>query len=245
MEIRTHFGSPIFRMRSLPNELPVCDGSANLSLPATDSSPKHMARGCPPDIVSSSPNITSRTSGIVWFLMRVAYGREEKARQVLEADGIETFLPTITRVRLVNGNKKHIVESLTPNFLFVRSDERTMRRYCGQPPLTFLHHYYVPYRDDNGNPIGVKGIKPLIIPDCQMDQFRRWHNVNDDHKLFVSDTYHKLKMGDHVRIIEGKFAGITGFVCRHKKQTRVGVHINGWGTVLTAYIPREFLQAID
>ena len=33
------------------------------------------------------------SEAMVWFLMRAAYGQEQKAQEFLEAKGIETFLP--------------------------------------------------------------------------------------------------------------------------------------------------------
>lgn len=235
-------------MRSLTNESvfpedrPVTSGH---TLRAT--SPVNSNPGVTPgiDFMQTAPESSQQDPGAVWFLMRVAYGREEKARAFLAGHGIETFLPTITRIRLKDGKKKRVVESLIPNLLFVHSDEKTMKRFIGQPPTEYLHHYYVPNLDEQGNPIGLKGIRPLIIPDRQMEAFRRWNDVQDDNKLFLSDNTVKIKEGELVKITEGKFAGISGFVCRLKKQTRVGVHITGLGTVFTAYIPASFLQPLN
>lgn len=33
------------------------------------------------------------SEAMVWFLMRAAYGQEQKAQEFLKAKGIETFLP--------------------------------------------------------------------------------------------------------------------------------------------------------
>ena len=55
----------------------------------------------------------------MWFLMRAAYGQERKAKEVLEADNIEVFLPVTNKMHLVNGKRKCITESLIPNFTSV------------------------------------------------------------------------------------------------------------------------------
>lgn len=232
-------------MCSLTNEFYKAEDSAESGRPILRTpSPDTDTPRVTPDIVSSrtAPESSPEDSGAVWFLMRVAYGREDKARTFLEDKGIITFLPKITRIRLRNGKRKRVEESLIPNLLFVRSDEKTLRQFIGQPPTEYLHHYYIPNLDNDGNPIGLKGIRPLIIPDSQMDQFIKWNEVHDDNKLFLSENSIKIKEGDYVKITDGKFAGISGFVCRLKKQTRVGVHIAGLGTVFTAYIPSAFLQ---
>ncbi len=235
-------------MRSLPNETLRVSDRKPPAYELTEQIPlSNPLIGVSPRIIHiPTPSVVpaGKTEG-VWYLMRVAYGREEIARKVLEEEGIETFLPTIARVRLRNGKKRRVIESLIPNLLFVKSTEKELKKYIGQPPLEFLHHYYVPNKDSSGNPIGKKGIKPLIIPDNQMVQFQRWHNVDDDNKLFLTENASKIKEGNKVRIIQGKFSGIMGFVCRVKQQSRVGIHIKGLGTVITAYIPKAFLQPID
>ena len=47
-----------------------------------------------------------------------------------------------------------------------------------------------------------------------------------------------------VRIVEGKFAGVTGRVARYHGQQRVAVIIDGLLTIATAYIPSAFLNTI-
>ena len=61
-----------------------------------------------------------------------------------------------------------------------------------------------------------KGIKPLIIPQKQMDSFIKWHAIDDENKLFIADDDMKFEMNDVVKIVDGKFAGLEGFVCRIK-----------------------------
>lgn len=92
--------------------------------------------------------------------------------------------------------------------------------------------------------IGKNGRKPLVIPDEQMDAFRMWHEVDDDHKIFAQEGSCSLKNGDKVTIVEGKFKGISGMVSRVKGQLRVGVNIEGVGVIFTAYIPKAFLKLI-
>lgn len=45
-----------------------------------------------------------------------------------------------------------------------------------------------------------------------------------------------------MKIVRGKFVGFEGKVCRIKGQTRVGLIIEGIGTIFTAYIPKDYLE---
>ena len=127
------------------------------------------------------------SEAMVWFLMRAAYGQEQKAQEFLKTKGIETFLPLQEHCFVRDGKRVKKMQSLIPNFLFVKSTENEMKKYLGKHPVDFLHHYYVPHKDNSGNAIGTKGIKPLVIPDEQMDAFQQWYAIHDDNKLFIAD----------------------------------------------------------
>lgn len=95
-----------------------------------------------------------------------------------------------------------------------------MKQYVGKGKLGFFHHYYVLHKDDRGRPLGKNGIKPLVIPTCQMESFIKWNEISDDNKLFVADDKMKFEMNEVVKIVDGKFAGLEGFVCRIKGQSK-------------------------
>ena len=140
-----------------------------------------------------------------WYVMRAAYGQEIKAKEYLDAKGLETFLPIIDRMRLVKGKRVRKKESLIPNFLFVLSTEVELQKYVGSKDLSFFHYYYVPNMDEKGQP---------------------------------------FSKNELVRINRGRFEGLCGFVCRYKGQSRVGISIEGLGTIVTAFIPKQFLEKI-
>lgn len=181
----------------------------------------------------------------VWHVMRAAYGQEQKAKDYLDAKGIETFLPTIDRVHLVRGKRVRKKESLIPNLLFVLSTETELQKFVGSEKLSFFHYYYVPNLDENGQPIEKNGIKPLVVPNNQMQQFRRWHEIEDDNKMLVNAEEKTFYRNEFVRIKRGRFEGLHGFVCRYKGQSRVGINIEGLGTIVTAFIPKDFLEKIE
>lgn len=96
---------------------------------------------------------TVDVEGAVWFLMRVSYGREQKAKDYLVAKGIEVFLPMQEKHYVCNGKRMRKMQSLIPNFLFVKSTEEEMKKYIGKEPLEFFHHYYVPQKEIGGGEI--------------------------------------------------------------------------------------------
>lgn len=190
----------------------------------------------------SAASSTDNVEEAVWFLMRAAYGQEQKAKFFLEAKGIEVFLPMKEKCCILNGKRKTKQVSLIPNFLFVKSTETEMKHYVGKGELDFFHHYYVPHKDETGKKIGKNGIKPLVIPEQQMNFFIKWNAVEEEDKLFVPDDNFKFTKNDKVKIVRGKFVGFEGKVCRIKGQTRVGLIVEGVGTIITAYIPKDYVE---
>lgn len=101
-----------------------------------------------------------------------------------------------------------------------------------------------PKRKSGGGKFGRSGKKPLIIPNCQMEKFIKWNSVDDLNKLFIADDKITFCNKEKVRILGGQFQGFEGQVFRIKGQSRVGVSIEGVGTIFTAYIPKGMLEKI-
>ena len=227
--------------------------SLNSGVSKVSTSPHSIHNGVPPNYMPkqsahstlnniSAASSTDNVEEAVWFLMRAAYGQEQKAKFFLEAKGIEVFLPMKEKCCILNGKRKTKQVSLIPNFLFVKSTETEMKNYVGKGELDFFHHYYVPHKDETGKKIGKNGIKPLVIPEQQMNFFIKWNAVEEEDKLFVPDDNFKFTKNDKVKIVRGKFVGFEGKVCRIKGQTRVGLIVEGVGTIITAYIPKDYVE---
>jgi len=52
-------------------------------------------------------------------------------------------------------------------------------------------------------------------------------------------------VGEKVRVINGHFKGLEGYIKRIKKDRRLIVTIEGVVAVATEYIPRDFLEKIE
>lgn len=116
---------------------------------------------------------TVDVEGAVWFLMRVSYGREQKAKDYLMAKGIEVFLPMREKHYICNGKRMHKMQSLIPNFLFVKSTEEEMKKYIGKEPLEFFHHYYVPQKEYGGGQISEVGQEAIGYPQLSDGELHR------------------------------------------------------------------------
>lgn len=175
-----------------------------------------------------------------WFVLRVTYGREFKAYNLITADGTEAYLPVRYVMKLCNGKKKRILASLLPNFLFVYATPEKVETYVKHTPeLHFLTYYYNHFR------VGESGKNPPLTVSYQdMMNFIRVTSIRNEHVRLVESQHCHYKSGDRVRIIDGDFAGIEGRVARVAGQQRVVIELPGVCLVATAYIPTAFIELV-
>ena len=176
-----------------------------------------------------------------WYALRCTYGREKKAYEYIISQKGVAFYPTTKEVKIINNKRKHIEISRIPNMLFAYGTEEEIQKFVyDNVNLPYLRFYY------NHHHEGYKIIKkPLIIPDDQIESLRIICESESEDIIIMPNEVEKFKHGDRVRIVDGKFAGVTGQVARYHGQQRVGVIIDGLLTIATAYIPGAFLRHID
>lgn len=175
-----------------------------------------------------------------WFVLRATYHRENLAYDYITKDNTEVFLPTHYVHKLINGKQKRIVEPLLPQLVFVYATKDKVERYIKNTPrLSFLNYYYDHFQTgkDGKNP-------PLTIGYDEMINFIRMTNLDDDHIRVVEPQHCHFKSGDKVKIVKGKFAGVTGRIARIAGQQRIVVEIKGLCLVATAYIPTAFITSL-
>ena len=175
-----------------------------------------------------------------WYVLRVSYGRAEKANEILTAKGIETYLPLHTINKEVDGKRKKQRVPMLPNFLFVRTTLSILESLIkSSPDFHFITFYYDHFnmKSDGKNP-------PLIVPTESMDNFIKLTSIDDEHILLIDEINGTYKQGDYVRIIEGSFKGIEGRVTKITGQKRVIVELPGLCSVATAYIPKGFIISL-
>ena len=175
-----------------------------------------------------------------WYVLRVSYGRAEKAHELLKAKGIETHLPLHTTYKEVNGKRIKQRLPLLPNFLFAKTTLSVLEQFLkSSPDLRLITFYYDHFnkKSDGKNP-------PLVVPKESMDNFIKLTSIDDEHILLIDEVNGTYKQGDYVRIIDGTFKGIKGRVTKITGQKRVIVELPGLCSVATAYIPKVFLLQV-
>lgn len=176
-----------------------------------------------------------------WYAIRTTYGREEKGYKSCIEKNFKAFYPTIYVDKVIKGKHKKVLQSCIPNVFFVYGTEEDVKGIVyDNVDFPYLRFYYTQYHE------GFNLVKiPLVVPDCQMRSFMLLCETRSKDLRIVSGTVKNFEKGELVRVIEGQFAGVEGRVARWQGQQRVGVILEGFLTISTAYIPSSFLEKIE
>lgn len=180
-----------------------------------------------------------------WFVLRVSYGRIDKANIFVEAKGLECYVPLQYKEVRKQGKKRIITKPLLPSFLFVHATAEQVETLLHDNkvasnesrPLFSYYFDHTIHRQDNPdrNP-------PLKIRDEAMNNFIRLTSIKNPHIIPVTSNSIQFKLGDMVVVTEGEFKGIRGRVARIAGQQRVVVELFDGCLVATAYVPKEAMK---
>ena len=239
------------------------EDTTNLS-PKADAS---LYNGQPSDTGLSCPSagLTSRTPSISddvrngvsvenvpvrnkqWFVLRVSYGRIDKAKTFVESKGLECYVPLQYKEARKQGKKRIITKPLLPSLIFVHASAEQLEallhdnKVVANESRALLSYYFnhTIHRQDNPdrNP-------PLTIRDEAMNNFIRLTSIKNPHIIPVTSDNIQFRLGDNVVVTEGEFKGIRGRVARLAGQQRVIVELFDGCLVATAYVPKETMKQL-
>ena len=215
--------------------------------------PPDTGSSCPSArLTSCTPSISKNKGGVSvenvpfenkqWFVLRVSYGRIIKAKALVEAKGLECYVPLRYKEVRKKGKKRIITEPLLPSFLFVHASaeqvDSLLQNKSIKPieNIALLSYYYDHTSHCEKSPTKNP---PLVISDAAMDNFIRLTSIHNPHIIPVTSENIKYKLGDEVVITEGDFKDIRGRVARIAGQQRVVVELFDGCLAAIAYVPNE------
>ena len=180
-----------------------------------------------------------------WFVLRVSYGRIDKAKTFVEAKGLECYVPLRYKEVRKQGKKRIITEPLLPSLIFVHASAEQVEtllhdnKVVTNESRTLLSYYFDHTIHCQDNP---KRNPPLTIRDEAMNNFIKLTSLKNPHIIPITSNNIQFKLGDNVVVTEGEFKGIHGRVTRIAGQQRVVVELFDGGLVATAYVPKEAMK---
>lgn len=225
---------------SLYNGQPIDTGLSCPSAGLTSSTPSTS------DDVRNGVSVENVSAGNKqWFVLRVSYGRIDKAKTYVEAKGMECYVPLQYKEVRKQGKKRIITTTLLPSFIFVHATAEQVEallhdnKVVANESRALLSYYFdhTIHRQDNPdrNP-------PLTIRDEAMNNFISLTSIKNPHIIPVTSNNIQFKLGDNVVVTEGEFKGIHGRVTRIAGQQRVVVELFDGCLVATAYVPKEAMK---
>lgn len=239
------------------------EDTTNLS-PKADASlyngqPSDTGSSCPSaGLTSCTPSISKNKGGVsvenvpngnkLWFVLRVSYGRIDKAKTYVEAKGMEYYVPLRYKEVRKQGKKRIIPIPLLPSFIFVYATAEQVEtllhdnKVVANESKSLLSYYFnhtIHLQDNpNRNP-------PLTIRDEAMNNFILLTSIKNPHIIHVTSNNIQFKLGDNVVVTEGEFKGVHGRVARIAGQQRVVVELFDGCLVATAYVPKEAMNTFN
>lgn len=238
-------------MEDTTNLSPKADASLYNGQPSDTGSSCPSARltSCTPSIsddVRNGVSVENVPNGNKqWFVLRVSYGRIDKAKIFVEAKGMECYVPLRYKEVRKQGKKRIIPIPLLPSFIFVYATAEQVETLLYEIKVStnesrnLLSYYFdhTSQRQDNPN-----RNPPLTIQDEAMNNFIRLTSIKNPHIIPVTSNSIQFKLGDNVVVTEGEFKGVHGRVARIAGQQRVIVELFDGCLVATAYVPKEVMR---
>lgn len=218
--------------------------------------PTDTGSSCPSArLTSCTPSIQKNKDGVSvenvldankqWFVLRVSYGRIIKAKALVEAKGLECYVPMRYKEIKKQGKKRIIIEPLLPSFLFIHATaeqidtllhDNTVVTNAGRVLLSYYFDHKIHCKDNpDRNP-------PLTIRDEAMNDFIHLTSIKNPHIISVTSNNVQFKLCDKVVVREGEFKGVRGRVARIAGQQRVVIELFARCLVATAYIPNGIMM---
>lgn len=173
-----------------------------------------------------------------WFVLRVSYGRSDKAQDILNINGLSHYLPVYRTKKIVKGKRRMCTVPFFPSLIFAYAEperiDTLMKDKLNNPVLSYYYNHFAVDRTGK-NP-------PLTVPHPVMHNFIRLTSIDDEHIRVVDPRTCRYKRGDTVIVTEGKFKGIVGKLARVAQEQRVVINIEGVGMIASAYIPSAFVE---
>jgi len=154
-----------------------------------------------------------------WFALYTKPRSEFKAEEQLISVNINTYLPTITRMKKWSDRKKKVTEPLMRGYIFIYADEQERLLSVGQKSV-------VKCLFDAG--------RPARIPDWQIENIRKMLETDSD--IIV---HNGIVPGVKVIINSGPFEGIIGTVVHGENGKSISVSIDLLNRSIIAHLPDD------
>lgn len=168
--------------------------------------------------------------------MRATFCRELNAKQLLEDQKVETFVPMHYEIRNKNRQKSKVPVPVVHNLIFVHTTKNRIQKIKADIPYL----QYITRIEEGRN-------TPIIVPDRQMELFIAVCGTYDKQLVYLPPQDIDLTRGTRVRIHGGVFDGQEGLFMKVKgmRNKRLVIAIQGVIAVATVVVHPEFVEVLS
>ncbi|RMD65392.1 MAG: hypothetical protein D6824_02725 [Planctomycetota bacterium] len=158
-----------------------------------------------------------------WRVLHTRSRQEKAVAQLLEAAGVEQYLPLVRRTRVWGGKRRTVFTPLFPGYVFVRA----------LPEETYV-------AVDSG-----RVVQRLDPPDpatlaWELAQLRR---ALEQERSF--DPYPYLREGRRVRVRSGPLQGLEGLIDARRRVDRLVLQVQALGRATSLEIDADLLEPLE
>jgi len=172
-----------------------------------------------------NPISTGISRGPQWYAVQTKPRQEQCARENLERQGFEVYLPQIARLKRRNGNLVSRITAFFPRYLFTRFDANADN--------------WAPIRSSRGvsSLVRIAG-RPLPIPEGLVESLK----ANENSEQLQQLEPKSWQSGDEVEIEQGPFAGYRCIFREARGAGRVAVLLSLIGKPTLVTLSKQDLQ---
>ena len=174
-----------------------------------------------------------RSRETYWYALKVFYGRTKLVEEDFRKARYTTFIPMKVEEVEIDGHRDYVEKPLITSLMFVRCTERFLKK------LKIMYNDYFLYYSEPGERA------PGRIPDKEMDNFRLATTLNTSDVMYMGSDTFQLRKGDRIRVRDGLYKGLEGYVRRINHSRKVLVCLEGIAVVAVSNIHPHLLEKID
>ncbi|MBR1732682.1 MAG: UpxY family transcription antiterminator [Alloprevotella sp.] len=150
-----------------------------------------------------------------WYVLRVTYSRALKVKELLDAAGVESFLPMTVALRHVRGRAERKAVPAIGNIIFVYATRARIDELKRAPKFYELLRYMMER----------EARRPVTVPEKQMRDFIAVAGDAAEQERYLQPGDLRHLIGGKVRINSGPWRGVEGRLLRVKDGCRVVVEV--------------------
>jgi transcriptional antiterminator RfaH len=164
-----------------------------------------------------------------WYVIHTKPRREKEARENLERQGYEIYLPQIRIRKFIRRKWQYVIEPLFPRYLFAHLDLEETNT--------------APIRSTKGvNQLVKFGDRAVPVPNEFIAYLQRTADTETGLHQFVDAT---IKPGEKIAIVSGALQGMEGVFEQESGEDRVMVLVEVLGRLSRIAVPRQNIAPTD